>query len=73
MIGVGMKVRFVPHYDISGIESKEDNWDRAITGKVVCINWEHKHFTAEYDAGGTKQREAFKFWQIGSEVKICGR
>ena len=70
MIGEGMKVRFVPHLDINQIASKQENWSRAVTGTICYINWEHKFFLVEY--GEAKQKECFKFWQIGAEVKLCG-
>lgn len=72
MIGVGMKVSFVPGFTpfVSwGLEKCKDDY---IEGTIAYINWEHQNFTVEFDCGGTKQREAFKFSQIGAEVKVHG-
>ena len=73
MIGEGMKVRFVPGFNDSKVFSIEERRAARITGTVIHINWEHEWFTVEFDCGGTKQREAFKFCDIGSVVKVCGR
>lgn len=70
MLGEGMKVRFVPFYNLSQHLTNDDNWRNAITGTIIYINWEHHFFTVEYSQN---QRENFKFHQIGNEVRICGR
>ena len=72
MINVGRKVLFVPGINDSKVLSPEERKPLMITGSVVYINWEHKWFEVEFDCGGTKQRESFKFCDIGSVVKICG-
>lgn len=72
MIGEGMKVRFVPAASVGD----HMGWQRkreAVVGTIVHINWQHKHFTAEYDCGGSKQKENFKFCDIGEAVIICGQ
>ena len=70
MIGEGRKVRFTPCYETRSYDSGELT-DKSVTGKIIYINWEHKMFTVEY--GNPKMKESFKFWQIGSEVQLCGR
>lgn len=71
MIGEGMQVRFVPHFNRGAVDSPDELRAKTISGKIVYINWEHKVFWVEFYAG-TKQREAFKFCQIGKDVTICG-
>ena len=73
MIGEGMKVRFVPCFDIRRTDDMAEIRSKTVTGTISYINWEHKMFLVEYPSGGTTQRESFKFWQIGSEVQLCGR
>lgn len=70
MIGEGTKVRFIPCYETTQL-SPEEKASKYVTGTIVYINWEHKLFMVEY--GNPKQKESFKFWQIGNEVKLCGR
>lgn len=72
MIGEGMKVRFIPCVIKDSKFTPEERRAAHVTGKVVYINWEHKYFTAEYEMGGEKHKESFKFWQIGKEVKVSG-
>lgn len=72
MIGIGMKVSFVPAF-VPGSQ----NWikpdpSEIVTGTIVYIHWEHKYFTVEFKCGDTMQRESFKFFQIGKSVKIRG-
>ncbi len=72
MIGEGVKVRFVPtclhnmHDDHAEVRRK------TITGTIFLVNWEHRVFWVEYESGGTRQVEAFQFWDIGKTVKLCG-
>ena len=72
MIQVGCKVRFVPGINESIILSPEERRAATISGTVVYVNCKHKLFEVEFDCGGTKHREAFKFCDIGSAVNICG-
>lgn len=72
MIGEGMKVRFVPHWNDSKTVTPAERKAAMITGTVVLINWENKVFWIEYGLDGRKQKEAFKFCQIGTEVIVCG-
>lgn len=69
-IEVGMKVTFTP-----GFVPKAD-WDtddkEEVTGTIVAIYWDHMIFLTEYGSDWAKQKEAFKFSQIGEEVKIHG-
>lgn len=66
-MGIGMKVRFIPCCAINDKGPKE-----SVTGKIVYINHEHKFFVAEYDCCGNKQRESFKFSDVGQEVTVYG-
>ena len=70
MIGIGMKVRFSPSWAFK--ERPGERISAQVTGKVVYINWEHKYFTAEYDCAAVKQRESFKFSDIGQAVTVYG-
>lgn len=74
MIEVGQKVQFDPVRGHKGfVPKKEKNAKpKMVIGTVVYVNKPHKWFTAEYTAGGTKLRTAFKFWDIGKEVTVCG-
>ena len=72
MIGIGMKVRFVPHFNCGLMDSQEELEPNTITGKIIYINWEHKCFAVEFKCGDTIQHESFKFCQIGSAVKVRG-
>lgn len=72
MIGEGMKVRFVPSFNDSVTYTPEERRAATITGTVVYINWVHKCLWVEFDCGGTKQREAFSFMDIGTAVTVCG-
>ena len=64
MIGEGMKVRFVPVAQICD----GDKHKGSTTGTVVYIKWKHKYFTVEYECEKVKQRESFKFDQVGKDV-----
>lgn len=66
----GMKVSFVPGFVPCVDWSLKQCKDEYIAGTITYINWEHQNFTVEFDCGGTTQREAFKFSQIGGEVKV---
>lgn len=72
MIGIGMKVSFVPAYVPGSGWTKGFDPSEIVTGTVVDIHWEHKYFTVEYKCGDTTQRESFKFYQIGTAVKVRG-
>ena len=67
---LGKKVRFTPAF-----VPKECSFTgpvEKVTGKVVYVNRKHRYFTAEYGWEGSKQRESFKFCQIGKDVVVCG-
>lgn len=68
----GTKVSFVPGFVPFADWSLKRCNDEYLSGTITYINWEHENFTVEFDCGGTKQREAFKFSQIGVEVKLNG-
>ena len=70
---MGKKVRFIPAFvprecPANAKTQKPDS----VTGRVVHVNQEHGHFTAEYGWEGSKQKESFKFSQIGKDVTVCG-
>ena len=71
-IKVGTKVSIIPGFSPFADWSLARCDNEYIDGVIVFINWHHKMFTVEFDCGGTKQRESFKFSQLGEEVKICG-
>ena len=73
MIGIGMKVRFIPSYDDSPCFTPEDRRRHAITGKVAWINWEHKTFGVEFQCGKDKMQETFKMSQLGEAVTALGK
>ena len=54
-------------------KGKKDKKPKKVTGVVVYVNEQNQWFTAEYNTvSGEKLRTAFKFCDIGKEVKICG-
>ena len=73
MVKVGQKVQFDPlsgnkFFGIKDLPLKE------VTATVVYVNEPHQWFTAEYTGVfGDKIRTAFKFWDIGKTVKVCGK
>ena len=72
MIGEGLKVRFIPTFARNMHDTIEELAEKTITGTICYINWEHQNFTVEFDCGGTKQKESFRFWEIGKAVKVIG-
>ena len=66
-IKMGMKVTFTPGYSPKAEWETDDK--ETVTGTIVDIYWDHRMFVVEY---GYKQKEAFKFTQIGDEVKVNG-
>lgn len=72
MIGVGMKVCFVPYFLDDKKSALKDRREAAVTAEVAYINWEHRYFTAEWTEGGNTFRESFKFHEIGKNVTVCG-
>ena len=72
MIKIGQKVKFDPirehkSWGSKGVEPKK------VTATVVYVNEENQWFTAEYTGCfGEKIRTAFKFWDIGKTVTVCG-
>lgn len=73
MIGEGMIVRFVPSFNDSDKYTPAERKAATITGKIDYINWEHRYFTAGWMASGARNRESFKFSEIGKKVKVCGK
>lgn len=69
MIVVGEKVRFDPFEYIKGQDISF--YRQTIVGEVVEVNYKHKWFSVEY--GCPAMRTSFKFCDIGSVVKVCGR
>ena len=70
VIKVGQKVKFDPFESLSGFASKDNRGKNAI-GTVVFVNKAHKWFLIEHECRRAKIRQAFKFSQIGREVKLC--
>lgn len=68
---IGKKVRFIPAFVPKEVGFNQQKPDH-VTGRVVYVNREHGYFTAEYGWEGSKQRESFKFSQIGKDVTVCG-
>ena len=74
MIEVGQKVRFVPYWNISCMDTKKERQAKEITGKVIFVHRKHKQFTVKYSScGGPEMKETFKMSQIGQDVHIAGR
>jgi len=73
MMGVGMRVRFVPSYDESDKLTPTERRESTITGNISYINWEHKYFLVEWNSGCGAFRESFKFSDIGKKVTVGGR
>lgn len=72
MIGEGTKVWFIPNCVKDSKFTPAERKAATVTGEIVYINWEHHYFTAEYELGGTKHLESFKFCQTGKDVNISG-
>ena len=74
MLKIGQKVRFEPLKNVKLLRLPGEV-RRVVTGTVVYINHQNKWFSAEYICGhsGLKQRESFKFSQIGQDVMLCGK
>lgn len=73
MIDIGQKMRFVPYWNIGGIDTPEEIQQKTITGKVIYVDRDHKKFTVKYSVcGGNEQKETFKFSQIGQDIHIVG-
>ena len=70
MIVIDDKVRFDPFREMTGFSS-ESNRGNFVTGTVVAVHYGHKWFSVEY--GCPAMRTSFKFADIGSVVKVCGR
>lgn len=68
---IGKKVRFVPAF-VPVDRGFNVLKPEPVEGKVVYVNHKHGYFTAEYGWEGSKQRENFKFSQIGKDVTVCG-
>ena len=66
----GMKARFEPTAFSFGSGSHTDQI--TVVGTVKYVNWDHRVFTVEYEAGGTIQTEAFHFFDIGKTVTLYG-
>ena len=63
---VGDKVRFVPsgfssEPTQSPLPGKKDPPPREVTGTVIAVNREHRHYTVEAKVFGYTLRETFKF------------
>lgn len=72
MIKIGMRVSFVPSFTPFVDWSLKKCTNEYVTGRIYYINWKNKHFGVEFDCGYSKQRESFKFFQIGEEVRLLG-
>jgi hypothetical protein len=70
---IGTKAFFVPSFDNSERYTPQERKEASVMGKIVYINQEHKYFTVEWDHYGAKQRESFKFGDIGKQVTVGGR
>lgn len=71
MIEVGQKMRFIPHWNKSEHDDEDAKRDKTIVGTVVYVNRDHKQFAVEYSScGGNKQKETFKFSQIGKDIFV---
>lgn len=70
---LGRKVRFIPAFVPRDCPANANTQKpEYVTGRVVYVNQKHRYFTAEYGWEGSKQRESFKFSQIGKDVTVCG-
>lgn len=72
MIGIDMKVRFVPSFRDSTVMTPEERKEATVTGTVVYINYEHKMFMVEFEDNGAVFKESFKFSDCGKTVTVCG-
>ena len=43
------------------MEIRKERGRLTVHGRVICVNEQHQHFTAEADVNGYKIRESFKF------------
>lgn len=63
---VGDRHSFTPAYEYAWTDPNQG--DRrskrakiTVTGKIISVNYPHRHFTVGYEINGVQQRETFKF------------
>ena len=72
MIDIGQKVRFVPCWWKSVVDTELTIRAKTVTGKVIYVDRAHRTFTVKYSCGGTVQKETFKISDIDKEVFVVG-
>ncbi len=72
MVDIGQTMRFVPHFLTNQKEDEAQKRKSMITGKVIAVNSQHKHFTVEFNCGGTMQKETFQSFDIGKDIHFAG-
>ena len=73
MVDVGQKMRFVPSWNKNAFDDEQTIKEKSVIGKVIYVNRQHKQFTVKYPCGGTKQKETFKFSEIGKTIHYFRR
>lgn len=71
-VNEGDKVKFVPSTFIGKTYTDEEKELATVEGTVFYINYAHRYFATEYEVGGKKQKESFKFADLGQAVTVCG-
>lgn len=74
---VGDKITFRPSFDSGTYEKSEEQRTyvrHPVTGTIVGHNRAHRFYRVEFEIGGTKFHECFKFIpENNSKVKPCKR
>ena len=62
---IGDPYRFVPSAFEGEANGTGPRWKqtmpRAVTGRIVYINWPHRFFTVAFTVNGVELKESFKF------------
>ena len=68
MITLGEKFTFIPHWNESMQDTKQEKRKKTVTGTVIYVNPAHKLFCIEYPCGGQYAKETFKFTDVGNTI-----
>lgn len=63
---VGDRYSFTPAYEYGWSDPSSGNRQPkktkiTVTGKIISVNYSHRHFTVAYEINGVQQKETFKF------------
>jgi hypothetical protein len=70
---LGKRVQFIPAFIPRDCPANaKAQKPEPVIGKIVYVNDKHSYFMAEYGWECSRQKECFKFSQIGKDVTILG-